>query len=204
MEGVVFPVHISQGSVGGPDWLVEEVLKVSGHSERNTPWSAPLRTYDARYAVRTYDELDQILHLYHVAGGPLRGFLLQDWTDYRSRPPLQAPTPLDQALGTGDGVTTAFPLVKRYSFGGHHLDRPIAKPRAASVLVAVDGVAQAAGWSVSASTGTVSFDAAPAVGAALTWGGEFHVPVHFRGKLDLTMRSTIGDIPSILLEELRL
>jgi hypothetical protein len=39
----------------------------------------------------------------------------------------------------------------------------------------------------------------------LTWGGQFHVPVRFDCRLDqISLRSAeIGDIPSILLKELR-
>ncbi|MBC7579353.1 MAG: TIGR02217 family protein, partial [Tardiphaga sp.] len=40
--------------------------------------------------------------------------------------------------------------------------------------------------------------------AAISWGGQFHVPVRFDGRLDQTLQSTIGDIPSIPLKELRL
>ena len=67
MEDVLFPIHISRGSVGGPDWPAEIVETAAGHEERNTPWSAPLRSYDAKYGVRTHDELYEILSLYHAA-----------------------------------------------------------------------------------------------------------------------------------------
>lgn len=204
MDDVIFPIHVSWGTAGGPEWLVEIVEKVSGHEERNSPWSAPRRSYDARYGVRTHDELYEVLKLYHVALGRLRGFRLLDWTDYRSAAPQQAPTATDQALGTGDGTTTVFPLVKRYQVGAHVFDRRISKPYG-TLLVAVNGTPTAEGWTASLSTGTITFSSAPANGAVLTWGGQFHVPVRFDGRLDqIAVRGPIGDIPSIPLKELRL
>lgn len=205
LDDVVFPVGVSKGSTGGPDWPVAVVELGSGHEERNTPWSAPLRRYDARWGVRTREELYEILRLYLVARGPLYGFRLMDWTDHRSGSPAAATTALDQELGTGDGTATAWPLVKAYEFAGRSHLRRIHKPIAGSVAVAVDGVPLATGWSLDAAAGLVSFASPPAPGAALTWGGEFHVPVRFDGALDQTaLRGPVGDIPSIPLKELRL
>ena len=99
LDDVIFPVHISKGSSGGPDWLVQIVELASGREERNTAWAAPLRRYDARWGVRSKDELYEILTLYHVTAGPLRGFRLLDWTDYCSGSPAEDPSADDQPLG---------------------------------------------------------------------------------------------------------
>lgn len=202
MDAVVFPEHISKGSVGGPDWPAEIVTLASGREERNTPIASPLRSYDARYGVRRPNEAYQILELYYAALGRLRGFRFKDWTDYRSAGPATLPAATDQALGTGDGVTTAFPLRKRYSFGGQAFDRRITRPR--SVMVAVDGVTSVDGFAINLTTGLVTFDAAPAEDAVLTWGGEFDVPVRFDCALNqVEMSGPISGIPSIFLMELR-
>jgi uncharacterized protein (TIGR02217 family) len=204
LDAAVFPIHVSAGSPGGPDWPAEIVELASGREQRNTTWSSPLRTYDAKFGVRTPAELYEVLSLYHVACGRLYGFRFLDWTDYRSGPPHQAPTPLDQALGAGDGSRTQWQLSKRYAFGGETFDRRITRPFG-TILVAVNGVPAASGWSVDTATGTVTFAAPPAGGAALTWGGQFHVPVRFDARLDqISLRTAaIGDIPSIFLKELR-
>lgn len=204
MDDAIFPIHVSAGSPGGPDWPAEIVTLDSGREERNTAWSAPLRTYDARFGVRTPAELYEVLSLYHVALGRLRGFRFKDWTDYRSAAPNAAPTATDQALGTGDGAATSFLLRKRYSFAGEVFDRRITRPYG-TLLVAVDGTPVVTGWSVDNTTGIVTFEDPPADEAALTWGGQFHVPVRFDCRLDqISLRTAaIGDIPSIFLKELR-
>lgn len=204
MDDVIFPVNISRGSTGGPDWLVDIVEQASGREERNTAWTAPLRSYDAKYAVRTHDEAYQILQLYHAAMGPLRGFRLLDWSDYRSGPPQTAPTMLDQVLGTGDGVTKVFVLNKVYQVGAAAFTRRINKPYG-SILVANAGVLQTSGVTVDLSAGTVTFAVAPTAGQALKWGGQFHVPVRFDGKLNqIELQGAFENIASIPLKELRL
>ena len=204
MDDVIFPVNISRGSSGGPDWMVDIVELASGREERNTPWTAPLRSYDAKYAVRTHDEMYKVLELYHVAMGPLRGFRLLDWSDYRSGPPQTAPTMLDQVLGTGNNVTTVFELKKKYTVGAATFSRRINKPYGA-ILVAKAGVLQTGGVTVDLTLGTVTFAVAPTAGQALKWGGQFHVPVRFDGKLtNIDLQGAFENIASIPLKELRL
>jgi uncharacterized protein (TIGR02217 family) len=208
MDDVIFPVRVSHGTTGGPDWPASIVTLANEEEERNTAWSAPLRRYDAKYGVRTHDELYEILKLYHAAMGRLRGFRLKDWTDYRSGPPLLTPTPLDQTIGTGDGVAAAFQLVKNYLVGAHGHVRTIVKPVADTVRVAVAGVEKTltTHFTVNAATGVVAFTDGniPATGQAVTAGFEFHVPVRFDCAMEqVAVRGPIGDIPSIYLKELR-
>jgi uncharacterized protein (TIGR02217 family) len=68
-----------------------------------------------------------------------------------------------QALGTGDGSTTAFQLVR--SFGG--FIEPVLAPNVVSA-VTLAGVAQApSSYSVDPTTGLLAFTVAPAAGAAI-------------------------------------
>ena len=74
-----------------------------------------------------------------------------------------------------------FALAKTYASGTQAYVRPIAKPVAGTVQVAVGGVplASGAGFSVDHATGSVHLAAAPAAGAEVTAGYEFDVPVRF-------------------------
>ena len=115
------------------------------------------------------------------------------------------PSPTDQAIGTGDGATTAFQLVKRYASGNQIWTRTITKPVAGTVRVALDGAEQVGGWSVDTTNGVVTFGTAPAAGVAITAGFEFDVPVRFdTDALDVTLDlERLGSITSIPLLELR-
>ncbi len=115
------------------------------------------------------------------------------------------PTATNQAIGIGDGTTTAFQLVKAYSSGAHTWTRTITKPVTGTVTVALDGIVQASGWSVDTATGLVTFTAAPASGVIVSVGFEFDVPVRFdTDRLDVTHDlERLGSITSIPLIELR-
>jgi uncharacterized protein (TIGR02217 family) len=108
---------------------------------------------------------------------------------------------LDQQIGIGDGLRTGFPLIKNY--GGTQQVRRITRPKPASVIVAIDGIA-AIGWSV-VGNGIVTFENAPAPGAVVTAGYVFDVPVRFaEDRLEIS-RATFGagDIASVPLIEIR-
>jgi len=108
-------------------------------------------------------------------------------------------------IGTGDGTTTAFQLVKHYASGAQSWTRAIAKPVAGTMRIALGGVEQLSGWSVDSTTGLVSFSAAPGAGVAITAGFEFDVPVRFdTDALDVTLDlERLGSITTIPLLELR-
>lgn len=105
-------------------------------------------------------------------------------------------------LGTGDGARTAFPLVKRYG----DVERPVAKPVAGTVRVAVAGVELAvAAFEVEATTGIVTLDTAPAVGATVTAGFAFDTPARFdTDRIDVTLESfDAGRLVAVPLVEVR-
>ncbi len=125
-------------------------------------------------------------------------------SDFKSCAPGEAVSPLDQALGTGDGHATVFQLAKAYPSGPSSWTRTIAKPVAGTVRIAVAGVERTSGFSVDTTTGLVTFTAAPT--GALTAGFAFDVPVRFdTDQLSINLSSfAAGEIPSIPLVEIRI
>jgi len=200
-----FPDNISRGARGGPERRTQIVELASGGEERNASWANSRRRYDAAYGIRRADDLAAVVAFFEARNGRLYGFGWKDWGDYKSCLPSQAPSANDQTIGTGDGATTAFQLVKAYTSGAQSWTRAITKPVAGTVLVAIDGAARSSGWSVDTTTGIVSFTAAPATGAVLTAGFEFDVPVRFdTDRLDVTLDiERLGSIASIPLIEVR-
>ena len=202
---VRFPDDISRGARGGPERRTQVVELASGDEERNASWADSRRRYDAAYGIRRADDLAAVVAFFEARNGRLHGFRFRDWADYRSGLPSQLPGPGDQALGTGDGATTVFQLVKRYSSGAQSWVRSIGKPVAGTVRVALDGIEQGSGWSVDTATGLVTFVIAPAPGVSITAGFEFEVPVRFDSDaLDVTLDvERLGSITSIPLLEIR-
>lgn len=203
---VLFPLDVALGSRGGPLRRTDVVPLASGREHRNSRWAGSRRRYDAGLGVRTLDALHAVVAFFEERRGRLHGFRFRDRVDWRSGPPSAPPAPLDQALGTGDGTRTAFPLAKTY--GGAHAPyrRLIAKPVSGSVRVAVNGVEQAAGaaFACDPATGLVTFTAPPASGAAVTAGFDFDVPVRFdTDELEIDLSAfEAGAVPRIPLVEI--
>ena len=91
--------------------------------------------------------LHAVIAFFEERRGRLYGFRWRDRADWKSCAPGATPAATDQAIGTGDGATTAFQLVKTYGAVYAPWTRTIAKPVAGSVLVAVDGAPLSEGWS---------------------------------------------------------
>ena len=106
----------------------------------------------------------------------------------------------DQAIGTGDGVTAEFALVKHY--GGQM--RRITRPIEGSVRVSVNGVERIGGWTLG-DKGVIAFDDPPAEGAAVAAGFRFDVPVRFaEDRLSISLATfAAGEAPSVPLIEIR-
>ena len=207
---ILFPLDIGLKSAGGPERKTEIVALGSGREERNARWAHSRRRYDAGYGVKTLDALSQVVAFFEERRGRLYGFRWRDRLDHSSAAPGASVTPLDQMLGTGDGARTTFPLLKLY--GGAHApyQRPVAKPVAGSVRVAVGGVEQSEGtaFTCDATTGVVTFLSGhvPASAALVRAGFLFDVPVRFDTdylEMDLSAFAA-GSVPHIPLVEIRL
>lgn len=201
---VTFPLDIALGASGGPERRTDVVLLGSGREERNARWAHSRRRYDAGYGVKSLAGLQAVIAFFEERRGRLHGFRFRDRLDCSSAQPGAAPSPTDQEIGTGDGETVVFPLARIYGAGGTAYRRPVAKPVAGTVRVAVGGV-ETGDFTVNAATGVVTLAAAPAIGAAVAAGFLFEVPVRFdTDRLDVNLTSfAAGEIPSIPLIEIR-
>ncbi|RBP86989.1 uncharacterized protein (TIGR02217 family) [Rhodobacter sp. 140A] len=202
---VRFPDNISRGARGGPERRTQIVELASGAEERNASWANSRRRYDVAYGIRRADDLAAVVAFFEARNGRLHGFRFKDWADFKSCLPSQSPGPNNQPIGAGNGAATLFQLTKRYASGAQSWTRAIAKPVAGTVTIALNGTPQASGWSVSTTTGLVTFTTAPAAGVAITAGFEFDVPVRFdTDALDVTLDlERLGSITSIPLLEIR-
>ena len=202
---VRFPDNISRGARGGPERRTQIVELASGAEERNASWANSRRRYDVAYGIRRADDLAAVVAFFEARNGRLHGFRFKDWADFKSCLPSQMPGPTNQPIGTGNGAATLFQLTKRYTSGAQSWMRAIPKPVAGTVTIALNGTAQASGWSVSTTTGLITFTTAPASGVAITAGFEFDVPVRFdTDALDVTLDlERLGSITSIPLVEIR-
>ncbi|SMX36706.1 DUF2460 domain-containing protein [Maliponia aquimaris] len=204
---VRFPTDLSFGSVGGPERRTDIVALTSGFEERNTPWAHSRRRYDAGLGLRSLDDVADLIAFFEARQGQLYGFRWKDWADFKSCAPSQIPAASDQLIGTGDGVAVTFQLSKTYASGGASYLRPITKPVAGSVLIAVGGVAQSegAGFAVDPATGVVTLDVAPGIGVEVRAGFVYDVPVRFdTDRIHVSAGSfNAGQVPDVPVVEVR-
>lgn len=203
---VRFPLDVSLGSRGGPVRRTDIVTLASGREHRNSRWASSRRRYDAGLGVRSIDALHAVIAFFEERRGKLYGFRFRDRTDWCSGPPSKEPKPLDQRIGTGDGSTRSFQLVKTYGSSFAPYRRIIAKPVGRTVRVALNGIEQEVGSAFNCDpvTGLVTFTAPPPAGAAITAGFAFDVPVRFdTDELDIDLSTfDAGGIPQIPLVEI--
>jgi uncharacterized protein (TIGR02217 family) len=207
---VLFPLDIALNSAGGPQRRTDVVTLGSGREERNARWAHSRRRYDAGYGVKTLEALSQVIAFFEERRGRLYGFRWRDRLDHSSAAPETATAATDQVIGTGDGMTASFQLVKTYGSVYSPYRRPIVKPVPGSLRVAVAEIELEEGtaFTVDTATGAVTFEAdfIPAGGAAVTAGFLFDVPVRFDTdylEVDLSAFAA-GAIPKIPLVEIRL
>lgn len=203
-----FPANLSFGSVGGPERRTEIVTLVNGFEERNSPWAQSRHRYDAGLGLRSIADVEQLIAFFEARRGQLHGFRWKDWSDYKSCAMMQTPGPEDQFLGTGDGVTQSFQLVKTYVSGEDSYSRTIRKVVSGTVCAAVASDPKVFGqeFTVDLDTGVVSFLVPPDVGTRVTAGFEFDVPVRFdTDRIQTSLASfQAGEVPSVPVIEVRL
>jgi len=200
-----FPLGVSFGATGGPEWRNEIVTLTSGLEKRNARWAYSRRHFDAGTGLRSLDDLKTVLAFFEARRGSLHAFRFRDPFDFSSATSAAAPSHIDQVIGTGDGATTSFQLVKNYET----YDRPIKRAVAGSVVVGVDNVKLTEGeaFTLDPATGIVTFTPAyvPLVGSHVSAGFLFDVPVRFdTDRLTASIASfQAGEIPSIPIIEVK-
>ena len=202
-----FPANLSFGSVGGPERRTEIVALANGFEERNTPWAHSRRHYDAGVGLRSLDDVEALLAFFEARQGQLHGFRWKDWADFKSCPSSRTVAYDDQQIGAGNGIRTQYQLQKTYLSGGVSYTRPITKPVFGTVKVGVQGhhQAEAVDFAVDLQSGVITFETAPPVGAQVTAGFEFDVPVRFDTDRILVSVASFqaGDLPQVPVVEVR-
>ena len=197
---VLFPPAIALGSRGGPVRRTQVVTLASGHERRAGQWSQSRRRWNAGYGLKCHADIEALIAFFEAREGRRFAFRWRDPFDYSSAAAGQEPSYTDQVIGTGDGQTTLFPLVKRYE--GATAARPITKPTLGSVTAGWDGEAKPIQLD---DTGAVIFAEAPPPGAAVTAGFLFDVPARFdTDSLSISLEAGGGSVPDIPVVEVRL
>lgn len=189
-DDVLFPLALGREAEVAPEFSTAIVTSAGGNETRDAGWSAARTRYDVGPGVRSEADIAALLAFFRARIGPARAFRLRDPFDDAAA---------DEAIGSGDGTTKRFALVKRYDDAVRRITRPVA----GSVRLWIDGV-ETHGFAVEP-LGWVALDVAPAAGATVTAAFAFDVPVRFAEDRLTVSRATFlaGAAPSVPLIEVR-
>lgn len=201
-DDVLYPLALGRDTGVSAEFSTAVAVTASGHERRGSQWSDARLHFDVGPGIRSEAELGTLIAFFRARRGAARGFRLRDPFDFSSHAMTGVPEASDQLLGIGDGLAARFRLCKRYD-GPEPQERPITRPRAGSVTVAVDGE-PAGDWALEAG-GWIVFGTAPPAGAEVRAGFLFDVPVRFASdRLDVTGAVfAAGEAPSVPLVEIR-
>lgn len=203
---VTLPDEFQYGSQAGAGFSTIVQQTASGHEIRVARQAQAVHRMSLRTELQSASQAKTLKAFALARRGSLHSFKIKDWSDYTSNADGEsAATALDQLLGSGDGTTTTFQLVKRYeTTGPNPYIRTITLPIAGTVVAAVDGITTAA-FTVSG-TGQIVFSSPPGNGTVITAGFQFHVPVRFTLDVDRWTRLqadafNVWSLPSLDVQE---
>ena len=157
------------GWVGGPQGDTRIRRLNNRHERRNANGDDVCHVFTLPFANITNADYLAYLKAAHMAmWAQLHSFLVKDWSDYRAT---------NESLGAAPAGTAAVQLTRSYHFGPVTRVREITKPIASGLVVRQNGSVKAG--AVDPLTGQFVPTTAWTEGAALTWSGEFRVPVRF-------------------------
>jgi uncharacterized protein (TIGR02217 family) len=184
----------------------------NGNETVNPNRSQHRRRFNATYGVRSLEHLRILSAFFHAMGGPVNGFLVKDWTDFKTTRTVTTLTASPVTITT-QGVATnttgaIWQLQKKYTVGSRSHLRNIKRP-IAGAAVYFDGVLKTVGTDYTYDTTTGLLTVVSGTPTAITWTGEFFVPCRFAQKelpADLLLYrgddSGFADLPEVPMIEL--
>jgi uncharacterized protein (TIGR02217 family) len=173
MSNVLFPKirGLSWSVVKTPTFSTEIQESLTGREVRVQNFQNPIWEFTLTYEYllndpRSRDEdeqtpLETLVGFYLARGGQFDDFLLNE-SDLTAR--LEDSVYTGQPIGTGDGVTKSFQLVR--NLGGFL--EAVQNPMNQTATIYVNGTAKSPGPDYSIANGLVTFNSAPAAGANVT------------------------------------
>lgn len=164
-----FPTDISYGISGGPQFDTEIVETHSGAEYRNIRTPYGRNKYNIASGIKTKTQLDEVINFFRAVKGRAIGFRFKDWLDYNVE---------NQFIGSGDGITKTFQLIKIYALGTNMEVRKITKPVRESIEIFINNKKTRL-YKIDWENGIITFPKPPRKISNITASFEFDVPVRF-------------------------
>src|SRR5574343_1453680 len=119
-------IGFNYGASYGPRFKTAIASQSDGSEQRRSHWIDPLILVDLAEFPIDKEEIDYLIAFHASVKGSDIGFRLKDWSDYLCP---------GYTLGTGNGTTQTWQLIKTYTIGNHSVKRAILKPVSGSVVL---------------------------------------------------------------------
>jgi len=170
------PFPLTVAALGAaPSWPVEVIQLGGGAEQRFTPAGDALRVYNAATAITKIADFDAIVQHFNGRRAQLFSFPLKDLTLWHPTTP--------EPFGTGGGIGSTNQLILNEGDAANAYNREIYLPKTgtiqirAGVTLKTEGVDYTLAYT-GATGGRVTWLTSVS-GQALTWTGEFYIPVRY-------------------------
>lgn len=178
-HAVRLPTEVEIGARGGIGGMTLINELASGAEQRNIEWTQGRGRWDISYGAREKEVIDEVKAHHLARYFRAHTFPFKDWSDY---------VMARQGIGTGDGVTTSFPIYKLYGGdGGYYYQRYLVLIVDGSAVAWVNGTPMAISAGVSIVITTLDgflcahavFDVAPSNGDVVEFACQFDCLVRY-------------------------
>lgn len=193
-----FPVELTSGSTGGPEYHTSIMTSIGGTEYRNIDWSCQRMRFNIAPSIKNDMQMTKLITFFHVCRGKGLGFRFKDWRDYSanmekleriSQPVINAQctqnmSNMGESTINNDStaLTSKYQLYKHYSVNGTSYSRIINKPVRDTVEIIINGHSiPNEYYSVDHTNGVVTIDNTqiPSNDIAVYANYLFDVPVRF-------------------------
>ena len=172
----VFPLELS-ALTPKTSWRTQLTEVGGGGEQRAGLWSDARRRYNASTAQNlNLTQFAQIEKHFNARRGMLFSFPLRDRSSFKIT--------VQEGFGTGNGSAVDFQLSINSGDAGNAYNREIYLPESGTIAIFDNGTPKTEGvdWTLAytgSTAGTVHFLYTPVAGHALTWTGQFWIPVRY-------------------------
>jgi len=167
---VLFPLNISYGSQGGPEFFTTVQANKGKFEQRSRNIYAPTWKWNVVYGIKTALDYLELYNFFLVRAGKWQSFRYQDRHDH---------VLVHEPIAIADGAQTVFQTTKTYRSGGGALVRTLTKLVSGTTHIYANDVAVPSGVAVNLLTGEWTFDDPPTKGVLLSVSATFHTAARF-------------------------
>lgn len=183
VHDIQFPVKISYGAKGGPEFRTTLIESPTGRSQSNIEWSSPRWKWTIDYGLKNRTYFEEILNFFINRKGRAYGFRFKDWNDYKADQSASGNLPVQLTVSTVP-IDPTLQLTKTYSDGIYSYIRNITRPVDGTVKLYLQDIEiNSLNYSIDYTTGLITwysgFLNTPIIGDKITADFQFDVPARF-------------------------